>query len=191
MRHRLARLVRLAGASAFVMGLLPGCQLFQNNATDGGSDTTASWTSAQMEVTIAQGVHYGPGVPSGSASLINSRDEAGNLNGGTFTLDATVDGAECSLSLSRFGAGTGFAVGSYAINANVGDTTPNQVVYPQGTESVNTPAGNASCNGSDCNGATFVINQADSAHVYGYFMAGDASSPLVCTFWVPLAAYVP
>ncbi|HEX4461662.1 MAG TPA: hypothetical protein VIA18_26965 [Polyangia bacterium] len=191
MQQRFASFVRLAGASVFAVALLPGCQLFQNNATDGGTDTTASWTSLQMEVTIAQGVHYGPGVPSGSATLINSRDDLGNLNGGVFTLDATVDSAECVLSLSRFGAGTGFAVGTYAISAEVGDTTPNNVAYPQGGESVLTPAGNATCNGSDCDGASLVLNQVDSAHVYGYFLAGSASSPLTCTFYLPLAEYVP
>ena len=191
MQHGLATFIRLAGAGLFSLALLPGCQLFQNNADGGTTATPAAWTSPQMEVTVAQNTHFGPGVPSGSATLINSRDDAGNLSGGTFTLNATVDSANCALSLSRFGSGTGFAAGSYTMSAEVGDTTPDGVVYPQGGESVSTPDGNGLCNGSDCDGDTLVLSEVDSAHVYGYFMAGDVNSPVVCTFWLPWAQYTP
>jgi hypothetical protein len=192
MQSRVATFVRLASASVLSVALLPGCQLFQNNAADGGTtDTTPAWSSPQMEVTIDQNVHYGPGVPSGTATLINSRDDAGNLSGGTFTLNATVADANCALSLSRFGAGTGFAVGSYTMSAEVGSETPDGIVYPSGAQSVSTPGGNGLCNGSDCDGDTLVLNAVDAEHVYGYFMAGDINSPVVCTFWIPLSQYVP
>ena len=181
--------------ATFVLSLLllPGCQLFQSSA-DGGTTTggsTAAWTSPQMEITIAQNVHYGPAVPSGSASLVNSRDDAGNLAGGTFTLNATVADANCALSVSRFGSGTGFAVGSYTFSAEVTSATPDGIVYAQGSESVTTPGGNGLCNGADCDGDTLVLNEADAAHVYGYFMAGDVNNPVICTFWLPLTEYVP
>jgi hypothetical protein len=191
MQHRLASFIRLTGASILSLALLPGCQLFQNNADGGTTTTTTAWTSPQMEVTVAQNVHYGPGVPSGTATLINSYDDTGALSGGTFTLNATVESANCSLSLSRFGSGTSIAAGSYTFSAEVGAATPDGVVYPQGAESVSTPDGNGLCNGSDCDGDTLVLSAVDSAHVYGYFMAGDVNSPVVCTFWLPWAQYSP
>ena len=137
MQSRVATFVRLASASVLSVALLPGCQLFQNNGADGGTtDTTPAWTSPQMEVTIAQNVHFGPGLPTGSASVVSNLDEFGNAAGGTFTLNATVADANCALSLSRFGAGTGFNVGSYTMEAEVGSSTPDGVVYPSGAQSV-------------------------------------------------------
>jgi hypothetical protein len=178
-----------------------GC-LFPQSTSDGGSSDDGGtgggvgYTSPTLAVTVA-GVHFGPAAPGGTASLVNSRDAAGNLVSGSFRISATVAMAGCQLAFDRFGAGAGIGVGQYTINSNVGSVTPSGIVYPTGAETVTFPQGSASCTGSDCDFGALVLSQVDSDHVQGYWSgvvsdgAGQGTAEAVCSFYLPWSQYQP
>jgi hypothetical protein len=173
---------------------LAGC--FPTGSSN-GSDGGYGYSSPTLQVTVNL-VKFGPAAPTGSATLVNSRDGNGNPSGGSFRLSASIGSAGCQLAFDRFGADTsGFGIGQYTIASNVGTTTPAGYVYPTGAESVATPQGNASCTGSGCDNGGFVLYDLTSDHVQGYWRgtvqadSGAGQADVTCSFYVPLSQYQP
>jgi hypothetical protein len=176
---------------------LSGC-LFPQSSSDGGTDGGYGFSAPTLEVTVA-GAHFGPGTPSGSASLVNTRDAAGNVTAGKFTLSASVAGASCNLEFDRFGPGAGIGAGQYTVESNVGSATPSGIVYPTVGEAVDLPQPNgpAHCSGASCDNSAFVLSVVDATHVVGYWMGtvqsdqGLGDAPVVCSFYLGWAQYQP
>jgi hypothetical protein len=163
------------------------------DTSDGGA---VPFSSPQLEVTVGR-VHFGPAVPAGTASIVNSRDQFGAVTAGSFRFDANIGNAGCSLAFDRFGSNAAIGVGQYTVRSNVGNSTPSGIVYPTSSPVIATPEGYARCSGSGCDGSAFVINTLDSDHVAGYWMgnvaadSGAGVASVVCNFWVTLAQYQP
>jgi hypothetical protein len=163
--------------------------------SDGGAGSGA-FTSPELEVTVS-GVHFGPSVPAGTASVVNSRDQFGTVTAGSFRLDANIGSAGCSLAFDRFGPNAAIGVGQYTVSSNVGNATPSGIVYPTHGIVIGTPEGNARCAGSTCDFSAFVINAIGKDYVAGYWMgtvaadSGAGVAGAVCNFYVTLAQYQP
>jgi hypothetical protein len=183
----------------FVVVFSAGCFPSGMGGTSGGG--TTGFTAPTLELTIS-GVHFGPMPPDSgsSASLVVTRDVAGNVSGASFRLDAMIAsaGVGCSFAFDTFGSSIG--IGQYTMSSAVGGTTPSGIVYATGSERVQTPmpaGGGAACSGSGCDGGAFVVSAIDAAHVYGYVSAtmdadsGAGQASVVCTFYVPMSQYMP
>jgi hypothetical protein len=178
----------------------PGCFLPQSSGSDGGAAGAdggyGPFTSPTLEVTVS-GVHFGPSVPAGTASIVNTRDQFGAVTAGSFRLDANIGNAGCTLAFDRFGPSAAIGVGQYTVSSKVGSSTPSGIVYPTTGEIVATPEGNARCSGSDCDYSAFVINAIGTNYVAGYWMgtvnadSGAGVASVVCNFYVTLAQYQP
>jgi hypothetical protein len=165
-----------------------------SSGTDGGG--AVPFSSPTLEVTIS-GHHFGPSVPAGTASIVNSRDQFGNVTAGSFRLDANIGSAGCTLAFDRFGPSAGIGMGQYTVKSNPGSSTASGVVYPTSGLVIATPEGNARCAGSSCDFSAFVLNEVAADHVAGYWMgnvsadSGAGSAAVVCNFWVTLSQYQP
>lgn len=177
---------------------LGGC--FPTGST-GGSDggTTVGFTGPTLEVTV-NGVHFGPAAPDPGAfvDLVTVRDGGGKPTQSSFRLSATIGSAGCSLAFDTFGTNS-FAIGpgQYTVESMQGGSTLSGTVYPTTAESFATPGGGASCTGSNCDGAAFVLTAIDAAHATGYFSgtiaadSGVGSVPAICSFWIKTRTYTP
>jgi hypothetical protein len=182
------------GSTLLVVATFSACFPPQTPSnSDGGSVPS---NSPHLQVTFGL-VHFGPSVPAGSASIINSRDSFGNVTAGSFRLDANIGSAGCTLAFDRFGANAAIGVGQYTVSSRVGSSTPSGIVYPTGPQVVLTPGGTARCAGSDCDSAAFVINAIGSDYVTGYWMgavaadSGAGVAGVVCNFYLTLSQYQP
>jgi hypothetical protein len=170
-----------------------------SSGSDGGSGGYG-YSSPTLLLTV-NGMHFGPAAPTGSASLINSRDAAGNRTGGSFRLDVSINvaggAAGCQLAFDRFGPDTAIGVGQYTVSSSVGATTPSGYVYPTGAEAVTTPDGNGSCTGSGCDFGALMLSDVTADHVQGYWSGnvqnavGPEQVPAVCSFYVKWSQYQP
>ena len=189
----------LSGGICATLLLVSGCGLF-DSTTDGGGTTGASgFGQATLEVTVA-GAHAGPATPDGtaSASLVDSYDATtGQLAQSSFQLSASSAsvGASCAMTLERYGATVPLGVGTWQLLETTGTISEDGTAAPLGSPSVSTPGGSWQCSGDGCSDTALTIIAIDAAHVEGYFTgtftgtSGDAA--VVCSFYVPMAAYVP
>ena len=177
---------------------LGGC--FPTGST-GGSDggTTVGFTGPTLEVTV-NGVHFGPAVPDPGAfvDLVTVRDGGGKPTQSSFRLSASIGNVGCSLAFDTFGTtSSAIGVGQYTVESMQGSSTLSGTVYPTTAESFATPEGSASCTGSSCDGAAFVLSAIDAAHATGYFSgtvaadSGAGFAPVVCSFWLKPRTYTP
>jgi hypothetical protein len=188
--------VTLAAAATFSAGAA-GC-LFPQGTSDGGADGGYGFSAPTLEVTVA-GAHFGPATPTGSATLVNTRDAAGNVTAGKFTLSASVAGANCNLEFDRLGDGAAIGVGQYTVESGVGNATPGGIVYPTLGEEIDLPPpnGSARCSGAGCDNSAFVLSIVDAEHVVGYWMgtvdsdSGLGQAAVACSFYLPWAQYQP
>jgi hypothetical protein len=181
--------------AAFVAIFCAGCFPVDSSDSDGG--TSSAFTGPTLEVTVS-GVHFGPAAPDPGSfvDLVTTRDASGTATGSSFRLAASVDGAGCNLTFDTFG-GADIGVGQYKVESMQGGLTLDGTVYPTSGEHFTTPEGPASCSGSDCDNAAFVISAADAAHVTGYYMGtvtsdqGLGQASVVCSFWLKPRTYTP
>jgi hypothetical protein len=192
----LASIVTAAALAFFCGGCFPSTGSGGGGGSGGGA---VPFSAPTLEVTVS-GVHFGPSAPdSGSAgSLVTQRDATtGVVSDATLHINGslTADGVGCNFVFDTFGSPLG--VGQYTISSQVQGTTPSGIVYPTGTERVQTPEGGAGCSGSACDGGALVITSVDAAHIYGYVQAtvmadsGAGLADIVCTFWLPMSQYQP
>jgi hypothetical protein len=174
-----------------------GCFPAGSADTDGGTGGVG-FTGPTLELTVS-GVHFGPSVPDPGAfvDLVTVRDGGGKPTQSSFRLSASIGTAGCSLAFDTFGGASAIGAFQYTVEAEQGGTTLDGTVYPTTAESVLTPDGNASCTGSDCDGAAFVLTSIDASHATGYFSgtvasdSGLGSADVVCSFWLTTRTYMP
>lgn len=193
MERSASTLVTAAAVAIFSAGCFP----VGSTTTDGGTQQVG-YTGPTLELTV-NGVHFGPSAPDpgSAASLVTMRDSTGQATGASFRLSATLGTAGCFFAFDRYGNGATLGVGMYTVESMQGAFTLDGTVYPTTGERVATPAGGASCTGSGCDGAAFVLSAIDATHATGYFSgtvqadsgAGEAS--VVCSFWLPTSTYQP
>lgn len=174
-----------------------GCFPAGADGADGGGQY--GYSSPTLELTV-NGVHFGPGAPDpgAGASLVTTRDATtGRITGASFRLAASLGSAGCQLAFDRYGDGAAIRVGQYRVQSMQGAFTLDGTVYPTTAERIATPAGNAGCTGSGCDGAAFVLDALDATHASGYFSgtvqadSGAGQAAVICSFWVPMASYQP
>ena len=72
---------------------------------------------------------------------------------------------------------------------------PDGFAQPTSGLSVDTPQGAASCAGTDCDGAVLYLNDLAQDHVQGSLSAtmqnAGVAASVICSFYVPMRAYVP
>jgi hypothetical protein len=153
-----------------------------------------------LEVTI-DGIRLGPAAPDpgSSASLVDTKNQFAQISDSQFRIFAgsAPAGATCQLAFEQFGDGvSGIHAGGYTL-ATPGAATADGTVTPIAGERVFAPGDSFQCAGSSCDGATLIISALDSLHVEGYFAgtlasdSGGSPASVVCSFYVPMASYVP
>jgi hypothetical protein len=190
--RRLSSLVTAGLAATFCGGCFP---TGATSSSDGG--TTVAFSAPTLELTIS-GVHFGPMAPDPGAfvDLVTTRDGNGTATGSTFRLSASIGTAGCTLAFDTFG-GHAIGAGQYTVQAEQGSATLDGTVYPTTGELIDTPEGGATCAGSDCDGAAFVLSAIDAKHAAGYFQgtvnadSGAGQADVVCSFGLTPRTYTP
>ncbi|HEX8954360.1 MAG TPA: hypothetical protein VF945_21045 [Polyangia bacterium] len=186
------------GTVAIVAIFCGGC--FPTGAS-GGSDggTVVGFSSPTLELTVS-GVHFGPMPPDPGAfvDLVTVRDGGGKPTQSSFRMSASIGTASCALAFDTFGTNSAaIGVGQYTVQSMQGASTLQGTVYPTTAEQIGTPEGPASCTGSTCDGAAFVLSALDASHATGYFMgtvsaaSGAGVADVVCSFWLTPRTYTP
>jgi hypothetical protein len=177
--------------------LLGGCFPDDPNATyDAGP---VGFAGPTLELTV-NGVHFGPSTPDSSsgAALVTTRDQTtGVASQSTLTINVSsaATGASCSLGFARYGDGVNpFHAAGYTVSsASALGATPDGEAQPIAGEAVGTPQGNASCNGTDCDGAVLNLNDLTPDHVQGSLSGtmqnNGVSASVVCSFYIPTRAF--
>jgi hypothetical protein len=191
---RLSIFVTAALAATFSSGCFPTGAA----TSDGGTGGSGAFAAPTLELTIS-GVHFGPMAPDpgASVSLVTTRDDNGQPTQSSFRLSASIGTAGCTLAFDTFGGSPAIGVGQFTVTAEQGSSTLDGTVYPTTGELIQTPEGGASCSGSDCDGAAFVLSAIDTTHASGYFQgtvnsdSGLGPADVVCSFWLPTTTFSP
>ncbi len=194
MRRSPSTLGTVAAFAIFCAGCFPAGA----GNSDGGSGAVG-YTGPTLEVTVS-GVHFGPAVPDPGAylDLVTVRDGGGKPTQSSFRMSAAIGSAGCTLAFDTFGSNSvAIGPGQYTVQSMQGSSTLDGTVYPTAAEQIATPEGGASCTGSTCDGAAFVLTSIDATHATGYFSgtvsadSGAGQADVVCSFWLTTRTYTP
>jgi len=185
-----------------LVGLVPGCGLFNQSGSDGGASGggAVGFGAPTLELTI-DGTQFGPSIPDvGSGADITSTVDptTGSVSDTVLRIatSSAATGAACNFSLERFGEGLPpWRAAGYSIAAGGFGATADGQAAPVAGEAVSVPQGSWSCSGSTCEGAVLVLSYLAADHIEGYLSGnfdsatGAGASSVVCAFYLPVHTY--